>query len=73
VLIWTYSVEILDILLLIPAQQLLISGIVSVIVSVIISIIEISLHIQDRFLLRAMIDIGRPPAQTNGIILTHQW
>jgi len=36
-----YNVEILDILLLIPAQQLLISGIVSVIVSVIISIIEI--------------------------------
>jgi len=64
-LIWTYNVEILDILLLIPAQQLLISGIVSVIISVIISIIEIItyLGIQDRFLLRArMIDVGRPPA-----------
>jgi hypothetical protein len=57
-LIWDYSVEILDILLLIPAQQLLISGIVisgivSGIVSSIISTSIIEIIIQDRFLLRS--------------------
>jgi hypothetical protein len=58
-LIWASSIEILDILffLLIPARQLLISGIVSGIVSSIISIIEII--IQDRFLVLQVVVVGR--------------